>query len=85
LFVFNVHGFNGKGKGMVIPALSHEDVCGWRYNPPFLFSSIVRGEWSASSPGNSARYPLFERLSGPQSRSGRYRGKNFAPESKTGT
>jgi hypothetical protein len=42
----------------------------------FLNSALVGSEWSASRPcrfipGESPRYPLDRRLSGPQSRSGR--------------
>jgi hypothetical protein len=44
----------------------------------FLTPALVGGEWSASllcrfyPRGKSPRYPLAKRLSGPQSRSGRY-------------
>jgi hypothetical protein len=44
----------------------------------FLTSALERGEWSASHPGRdlppgerAAPYPLYRRLGGPQSRSGR--------------
>jgi hypothetical protein len=46
--------------------------------PPFLESALDGGEWSASRPyrftpfETAPQYPLYRRLFGPQSRSGRY-------------
>jgi hypothetical protein len=47
------------------------------YAPIFLISALDGCEWSATctccfSPGESARHPLDRRLSGPQSRPGRW-------------
>jgi hypothetical protein len=57
----------------------HEGVLGgWRYTSTHsLTSTLDGGEWSASRPGrftpkeSAPRHPLYRRLGGPQSRSGR--------------
>jgi hypothetical protein len=62
----------------VVPLLSIEVHLGdRRYSSySFLTSALEGGEWSVSHPaaiyhGESPRYPLYRRLGGPQSRSGR--------------
>jgi hypothetical protein len=72
-------------------ALSYEDVWGsGGIALSFLYSALDGSEWSVPctcfTPANSAWYSLYERLNGPQSRSGRHgEQKNVPPESKTGT
>jgi hypothetical protein len=60
------------------PTTRHEDARGERKcsSYSFLTSALDGGEWSASRPdralprGKNPRYPLYRRLSVPQSRSG---------------
>jgi hypothetical protein len=46
--------------------------------PPFLTLAQDAGEWSALPPGRRPRHSSDRKLSGSQSRSGRY-GKSLAP------
>jgi hypothetical protein len=67
-------------KGKVVPSRSIEAHLGDRRYSSYslLTSALEGGEWSASRPGRPLppgkeppRYPLYRRLGGPQSRSGR--------------
>jgi hypothetical protein len=48
--------------------------------PPFLTTALERDQLhapTAVTPGNTRQYQLYWRLGGPQSKSGRYRGKKY--------
>jgi hypothetical protein len=73
-------------KTKIDPATRHGGAWGERRcsSYSFLTSALDEGEWSASRPcralppGKGPRYPLYRRLGGPQSRSGR-RGGDRTP------
>jgi hypothetical protein len=76
-----VLGKNQQKKSKVVPLRSIEGHLGdRRYSSySFLTSALEGGEWSASRPGRALppgkepppRSPLYRRVGGPQSRSGR--------------
>jgi hypothetical protein len=63
--------------------LYHGDIRGSEdIAPPFLISALNDDDWSASRPGRftpdgKPRFPLYRRLGGPQSRSGRCGVENY--------
>jgi hypothetical protein len=67
--------------GIASPLLCHEDII-WGSEgiaPPFLTWALAGGEWSLYPRGSRPQYPLYNRLGGPQSRSGRCGEKKILP------
>ena len=68
----------GKGKGKDHPRSGHEGPGGKRYNATLAFTSTLGGVGGqrhapAALPPGKTLYPLYRRLGGPESQSGRVR------------